>query len=224
MRTTEILRDGLAYPFRENGRMILIWGAILGVASDLASILPVIGLIAWLVLAGFFCSTFFEIMVSSASGSDDCPGFPNLSDLLEDLILPFIKVVAVALFSFAPALIFAFTADGGAATYVLLMALVGVGIVYFPMAILGVGILGTFRALSPHIVVPSIFKAGGLYWAIVGILFAVYVLQSFLLALLGEIFIVGALVAAFVSMLALMINGRLLGLLYRNKEDELEWI
>ena len=204
--------------------MILVWGAILGVGSDLASLLPILGLIASLILAAYFCAIFFEIMVTSASGSNDCIGFPNLTDLLDDLILPFFKVVAVGLFSFAPAVLFAFSLPVGSASDVILFALMGVGLIYFPMAILAVGILGTFRGLLPHIVVPSILKAGGLYWAIVGILFAVFVVKIYLLGFLAEIFIVGALVSALVSMLTLMINGRLLGLLYRNKEEELEWI
>ena len=204
--------------------MILIWGAILGVGSYLVSFLPILGLIAGLILTAYFCAIFFEIMITSASGSNDCIGFPNLTDILDDLILPFFKVVAVALFSFAPAILFAFSSSEGFAAEMIMLLLAGVGIIYFPMAILAVGILGTFRGMLPHIVVPSILKAGGLYWAIVGILFAVYVLESSLLGFLDQFFLVGALVSSFVSMLTLMINGRLLGLLYCHKEEELEWI
>lgn len=204
--------------------MILIWGAILGVASDLASILPVLGVIAGLILAAYFCAIFFEVMITSAGGSNDCPGFPNLADILDDLILPFIKVAAVALFSFAPFLIYAFSVPAETSSGLIALPLIGIGLAYFPMAILAVGILGTFRGMSPHIVIPSILKAGGLYWAIVGILFAVYLVESYLLGFLSGIFIVGALVTALVSMLTLMLNGRLLGILYRNKEAELEWI
>lgn len=204
--------------------MILIWGAILGVGSDLASLLPVIGLIAGLILAAYFCAIFFEIMITSASGSNDCIGFPNLTDLLDDLIMPFFKVVAVGLFSFSPVILFAFTMPAETGFGVVGFLLLVAGMIYFPMAILAVGILGTFRGMLPHIVFPSILKAGGLYWAIVGILFVVYLVENYLLGFLSEIFIVGALVSAFVSMLTLMINGRLLGLLYRNKEEELEWI
>lgn len=224
MTTSEVLRDGFAYPFRENGRMILIWGAILGVGSGLVSFLPVIGLIAGLILSAYFCAIFFEIMITSATGSNDCIGFPNLSDLLDDLILPFFKVVAVGLFSFAPAILLAFSVLENSVGELLFIPLVGVGIIYFPMAILAVGILGTFRGMLPDIVVPAILKVGGLYWAIVGILFGVFLVKIYLLGFLSDIFIVGALVSAFVSMLTLMINGRLLGLLYRNKEDELEWV
>lgn len=129
-----------------------------------------------------------------------------------------------ALFSFAPAILFAFSTSEGGASGLILLSLIGVGFIYLPMAILAVGILGTFRGLLPHIVIPSILKAGGLYWGIVGILFMVYLIENYALGFVSDVFIVGALISAFVSMLTLMINGRLLGLLYCNKEEELEWI
>ena len=56
-----------------------------------------------------------------------------------------------------------------------------------------------------------------------GILLVVSLVQNYFFGFLSGTFIVGALVWAFVNMVT-DVNGRLLGLLYRNKEEELEWI
>ena len=58
--------------------MILLWGSILGVFSDLASLAGILGLIAGLFLAAYFCAIFFEIMMSSATGNSDSPGLTML--------------------------------------------------------------------------------------------------------------------------------------------------
>ena len=46
--------------------------------------------------------------------------------------------------------------------------------IYFPMAMMAVVVLGYFGALGPHIVIPAIIRAGGLYWLGVSSRNAVY--------------------------------------------------
>lgn len=224
MNNRALFKDSFRYPFRENGRMILIWGTILSGIPALTAWIPMIGPIVSLLIGAYLCAVFFEVMVTTATGSDDCSGFPDLSDILEDLIMPFIKIVAALLVSFLPYLILLFSLSDSALFQPLSYLLIVFGIAYFPMAILAVGILHTFTALSPHIVVPAIKDAGGFYWVIVGILILVFVLESVVEAIFGDFFFLGVVTSAFIGMLALMINGRLIGLLYRNREEELGWV
>lgn len=199
--------------------MVLIWGTILGILLQLCALAPVFGLIAMLVLSAYFCAIFFDILVTSATGSDDGSGFPDLADLLEDLIFPYLKVAGVLILSFLPAFLFdAVIPNVGFVVGAIF------GIIYFPMAILAVAILGRFTAMGPQIVFPAIVSAGGRYWLIVVSLLVVFLLKIFVLAFLEDIFIVGNILSAFVGMVTLMINARFLGLLYREKEEELCWL
>ena len=219
MTIRETLKDAFAYPFRDNGRMILIWGTILGVASHFASLIPVIGLIAFLALSAYFCAIFFDIILTSATGTDDCPGFPDLADILEDLIFPYLKVIGAVFISFFPFIIANFVAP-----MPVIMVMLGLGIIYFPMAILAVAILNRFTAMGPQIVFPAIMNAGGRYWFTVAFLFLFLLAQSFVSSIFGDIPILGILLVAFLGMVALMVNGRTIGLLYREKEEELHWL
>jgi hypothetical protein len=92
------------------------------------------------------------------------------------------------------------------------------------MAILAMVILGTFGAVSPHIVLPAIARVGRLYWFIVGLLVLTFIAVDILELLTQNLFIVGSIFSSFLLMLSLMINGRLIGLLYRHREEELDWV
>ncbi|MDP0491317.1 MAG: hypothetical protein Q7Q71_09740 [Verrucomicrobiota bacterium JB023] len=224
MTKQNLLHDAVQYPFKGNGKYVLLWGALLGVATDLASLAGPLAFFALLVLSAYFCATFFEILVTSATGSSEEPGFPNLADIVDDIIYPYLKVVSCILVSFAPSFIYGWSVGSGDGSPVISLVLLLLGAVYLPMAILAVGILDSFTAMLPQTVLPAIPRAGGLYWVIVAILFAVTMVTNFVDAVLGDVFVIGSLVMAAVSMLGLMINGRLLGLLYREKADELDWI
>ena len=42
--------------------------------------------------------------------------------------------------------------------------------------------------------------------------------------MIGGVFIIGTVIAAFLGMYSLMANGRILGLIYREKQEELDWL
>jgi fucose permease len=80
--------DILSYPFRGAGKTILLIGALISVAADLASLAPGIGGLAALILSGYFCSMYFQIIESSAIGGLEAPEYPNLMNLMEDMVWP----------------------------------------------------------------------------------------------------------------------------------------
>lgn len=200
-----------------------MFGAILSLVADLASLAPVVGGVASLLLFGYFCAVYFKIIESSAVGGKEAPEYPELSNIMEDIIWPMLQIVIVILVSFGPAwgyLIYA----GKDAHAGMAFALTGLGILYAPMAMLAVVILGHMGALSPHIVLPAIFRAGWLYLAAVLLLLVIYGLQGVVANFLAGWFIIKFLILAFVSMYCLMANGRALGLIFRDRREELNWI
>jgi hypothetical protein len=92
------------------------------------------------------------------------------------------------------------------------------------MAILAVVILGYTGALSPHIVIPAIFRGGWIYWIGVFLLLALYFLGAVVDHVFSGQIIVGHLMMAIVGSYTLMTNARILGVVYRERQEELGWL
>ena len=171
--------DTLSYPFRGAGKYILLIGALISIASDIASLAPLFGGIAVLVLFGYFCAMYFQIIESTAVGGLEAPEYPNLMNLMDDIIWPMLKVLFILIASFAPMWSYLWLCAPHADVRIALL-LGGLGLLYAPMAVLAVVLLGYVGAMSPQIVIPSIFRAGWLYVAAVLLLIGIYWLEAML--------------------------------------------
>lgn len=219
-----IVQDIFSYPFRGSGKYMLLFGSILSVISELVRFAPLFGGIASLVLAAYLTATYFEIIETTATGSDEAPMFPSISNAWEDLIWPLLKSIIVFLVSFAPLLIYIYGVDVGDRQDSIAFALSGFGAIYFPMAMMAVVVLGYLGAMSPHIVFPAILRAGGLYWLAVFLFVLIFLFQGFLGGVMARIPIAGTLTMAVVGIVAMMWNGRILGVIYRERREEMGWI
>ena len=54
-------------------------------------------------------------------------------------------------------------------------------------------------------------------------LVVLYLLEYMIMSLFGGVFILSAVVAALVGMYVLITNARILGLIFRERQDELNW-
>lgn len=218
-----IIKDVVGYPFRGSGRSLFVVCALLGVLERVAGLAPVLGLGASVLLNGYLCGVYFQLIQSSATGSQEAPMFPDLSNLIDDILMPFFKVMGVIIVSFLPLIVWAVfllkeKEEVGTAYVLCAWALV-----YFPMAMLAVVVLGRLGASSPHIVLPAIFRAGGLYWVGVAMFF-VFAAGKIIVrsAVDGKILVGTALMSALEAYM-MMAHARILGLIYREKEEELDW-
>lgn len=219
-----LLQDVFTYAFRGSGKYILLIGAILSVVADLVSWAPAIGAIAGLILFGYFCALYFEVIQTTATGSSEAPEYPATSNLMEDLIWPALQIIIVLLVSLSPYFAYHWSIQASQQSMSIRLGLLGLGIAYFPMAMLGVVVLGRISAISPHIVIPSIVRAGGLYWLAVFLLLFLYLGEAHLGGALKGLPIVNSLVMAVVGTYTLLTNGRLLGIIYRERSEELNWL
>lgn len=104
--------DIATYSFRGNGKYVLFFGAIISVLTDIVSFAGgLISLIAAVLLSGYICAVFFDIINSTATGNNEAPDFPDVSNVMEDVFEPFIHVFAVLLVSFGPWLAYWFFSD-----------------------------------------------------------------------------------------------------------------
>lgn len=218
-----ILIDILTFAWRGRGKYVLTTCVGLSVIADLAGLAPAIGAIASLLLSGYFCAVFYQLIQSTATGGKEAPEFPETSNIIEDIIWPMLQILAVGLVSFGPFMGYAIWA-GKSVNPMLAYALLGFGVVYFPMAILAVVILGYTGALSPHIVLPALFRGGWIYWVAVIMLLVLYFVGSLVEDIFSRKIIVGHLIMAVMGSYTLMTNARILGVVYRERQDELGWL
>lgn len=218
-----LLSDIFTYAFRGGGKYILAIGTGLFLLSELFAFAWIFGLIAQWILFAYFCSVFFQIIESTATGGSEAPEFPDTANLFEDLFVPMLKVIGVWVVCFGPALGYGIFSEGEMSE-VLFFVLLAAGVAYFPMAMTAVAVLGYLGALSPHIVLPAMARAGGLYWLAVFLLVMLYLGIQFVLTVFGGIPVIGAVLAAALGMYLLMTNGRTLGIIYRERREEMNWI
>lgn len=218
-----LLKDILTYAYRGGGKYVLIICAALSLVGKLAAFAPIIGLMAILLLSAYFSATYFQMIQSSATGGKEAPEFPDVTNWFEDLIQPMLQIIAVVVVSFGPLICHALWVDEGYTSPWIGFCLVGLGVIYFPMAMLAVVVLGHTMALSPHIVIPAIFRAGWLYWVGVVMLCLLYLTSSWVEEVFSGSLILGSLVMAIAGAYTFMTNARILGVVFRERQDELGW-
>ena len=216
------LKDIFTYPFRGSGKYLLIGCAIMSIISELSSYVPILGGLTYLILAGYFCAVYFQLMQSSASGSDEASDFPSTTHLWTEIMWPMLQILIILLASFSPVIIYGFCSDE--LSDLIMISLIALGIIYTPMAILSVNILGYLGAMSPHIVLPAIIRAGRLYWLGIITLFLLYGVEFALFCLLENVPVLNTLVMAVIGSYVIITNARTLGLIYRLKAYELGWV
>ena len=219
-----LVKDILGFAYRGGGKYVLLMCVVLSMVADLVSIAPFVGCIASLILSGYFCATYFQIIESSASGGKEAPEFPDVANLFEDMIWPMLQIAVVIFVSFGPLLGYSFFVEEREQNELLMLGLLGWGVTYAPMAMLAVVILGYTGGLGPHIVLPAIFRSGWIYWLGVAMLVLLYAFSNAIYDALSGVLILRTLIMALVGSYILMTNARILGLIYREKQDELNWL
>ncbi len=217
-----ILTDIFTYAFRGGGKSILMIGAVLSIASGVASIAPLIGLVTFMLITGYFCALYYLMIETSATGAFEAPEFPNISNIIEDIFLPMVQIFAVMLISLIPFFIGLFCV--GDYDHPVQLVLLFLGVAYFPMGMLAVIVLGYVGAAKPTIVIPAIYRAGWFYWLGVFLLCLLYVVEVVLAFYLEDLWVIGSIVMSVVGVYVLMTNARVLGVVFRERKDELCWL
>jgi hypothetical protein len=220
--------DALTYPFRKGGWASIVTGAVFSLLLGFLQHVPVVGIAVAVFAAGFFAGFYLDIVSTTMVGDDHVPDWPSFTEFMDDIVVPLLRVIGLVLISFGPlmglAIWFASTlpesspqvwwAVGGAML---------VGVFYFPMAVLGSCVYGNLFGAMPHVVLPGMWRAMPLYLlAVPGLAVAVGVCGA-AEEFGGRIPFVGGLVAAAVALYSMMMQGRLIGLIYRAKREELGW-
>ena len=146
------LPRALLYPFQGSGVIMLVAGTAF---FYLLGHLPLIGLI----LTGYLFNYAKSIITSTANGRKDPPDWPDFSDWKEDILFPYIQLIALVVLAFGPAFVIGVWRPGTEteARIAYFIAL-GFGALLAPMGMLALAMFDTLAALNPIALTWSILR------------------------------------------------------------------
>jgi len=235
--SSEEFMASTSYPFHGRGRGILFAGVaaytFIGVIQSMSMVVGTLGIL----ITGYTMSYLMKVINVSASGQNEPPDWPALTDYSNAILVPFVRwVTCVVVAFFLPIALevnYLVSSFADPPSEVVMTFLVILGALYLPMALLSVSLLGSFTAAGPHRVLIGIIRVGAPYWAVAGplavIMAVAWLIKGHLtracLESLGPV--IGSAVAysigGFVVLYSLMVVGRALGLLYLNYSNRLKW-
>lgn len=201
-----------AYPFRGDGGLVLLGGTLFATlleafASGLGS------LIAWGLLLGYGMT----VIRTTADGRDTPPQWQDVGSVGE-LFKPMLLAVATALISFGPAQWAAANEEG-----TLAVTLLVAGAAYAPMAWIAASVSGNLLAITPLTVLPLLLRVNASYWAACVLLVPLVVLGRLGTDALGGMMpgLLGLAITTSMAFYLLLVEMRILGLVWAHNGDEL---
>jgi hypothetical protein len=223
-----VLPGAFLYPFKE-GILALVVGSIIyalfSVALEMMGGMFAIGLVIF--FYGYFFSYLQNVIQATATG-ETFVEWPTPTDFIGDIIVPFFQLLVCVLVSFAPAIgLFVWAGLSGNPV----IAIGGViailyGCLYFPMAFLAVAMFDSVAAVSPTLIIPSIGKVFGRYIVaciVLTIALGVKLGLAIALEFLIQAPILPGAIASCFGLYFLLVEGRILGLLYWTSSSKLGW-
>jgi len=235
------------YPFRGEGRLLLLLGAAVyglvdlyygnGVRAALTMIAasaganvegggsgnPIVtgvGMVIVLILFGYLLSWVARTIRESARGRDVLPPYPEFIAFYESIVKPVLRMTALLFACFLPGmLVLPFGAVGGLLGLLLLAG----GAFVLPMALTSVAIADSIEGLDPLRIVRSIGRVGVPYAFASALFFAVLGLLFIGTASVDALGWLAPFVRSFLSLYLAAVAGRVLGRVYARHEKELGW-
>ncbi|MFC1594602.1 hypothetical protein ACFL38_04675 [Candidatus Omnitrophota bacterium] len=214
------LPSAFTYPLRQSGKWVLFVGAILfGILSRFSSMsMSPFGLPLLIIVTSYLCMYLFQVVVTTAYGDDDPPGWPSIAQWIDMVFGPFILIALALTLCGGPAAAYAWHTRS---FDVLFWSMLGGGIVLFPMFLLMIAITEKFSAINPLLIIISIFKAP-LHYLITALLFVwLFWLRSASRGFLGGVPFAGFVLQEIVMFYFLIAQMRVLGIFYRANEAKL---
>lgn len=208
------------YPFQGSGIILLVGGSAF---FFILNHLPLLGLL----FTGYLFSYAKSIITSTAGGRHEPPDWPDFSDWKDDIVVPYLQLLALAVLSFGPACILGLWRSGSEIyARVAFFAALGFGAMIAPMGMLALSMFDTVTALNPIALAWSILRvpldylvaAAAFELVLVFHWFAEGALRSWL-----PVPLVPDLISSFLYLYLIVSGMRILGLLYLVRSEDLGW-
>ena len=216
-----------AYPFKDGGVFMILTAAVMLSFWDFAGFIRLRGFSFWFLtvfIVGYCASYLQRVIQASMQADSKVPGWPDFSSWTEDILDPFLKFSATLAMCLGPAFFLLLTDQGGVA-----IAMGLLGMLCMPMALLTISAADSYSGLNPLHIFSAITRIPGPY-LLTCVLFLVIIGFRWIMSLAmeglgGGIWVVAmfACVGNVVFFYSLMVQMRLLGLLYYTNRKTLGW-
>lgn len=206
---------------------MILAGALYAASLNLGVNVPAMGFVG--AMMGIrFVTVYLDIVTFTIVGGHEFPDWPSPGNFWDDTIEPFFRMAVLFFISCAPVNVVFMTVwcTGSIEAWYALpacLAAAALGAVYFPMAVLATQVFGRISAALPHVVFPAILMAMPFYLLVPGTF--VLILPPLCLFKIhhAEIDFGGWFLASASAIYGLMLQARLLGLIYLEKREKLKW-
>jgi predicted Zn finger-like uncharacterized protein len=213
------LPDAFAYPFQGSGLVLILVGTVCFSILDFFASFSPFGFIGTIFVAGYLCAFMMKIVNSSADGKKELPDWPDVSDFLDDIVVPLFQVLWTGIFCFAPAIVYLIFVH----IDIVFWLLIGLGILYFPMALIAVALTNSILSINPIVVLPSIIKVPVDYLVACILLGLLVALENFGQLLVSFIPLAGLLLKNLFALYFVIVEAHVLGLIYHANQEKLAW-
>jgi FHA domain len=214
------LPRALIYPFQGSGVLLLVFGTLFFL---LLGWLPLLGVI----VTGYMFNYSKSIITSTAQGRSELPDWPDFSDWKEDILVPYVQLLALVALFFGPAFLIAVWRLGAEAQLgVGFLAALAFGALLAPMGMLALAMFDTISALNPVALVWSIIRVPIPYFTAAAAFELAFLFHAFAdgaLKFILPIPLLPGLLSGFLYLYLAAVGMRVLGLLYRHYRSELGW-
>jgi hypothetical protein len=220
-----LLPGVFTYPFRGRGKFILLVGAGSLVAIGFTGLIGT--LVLGILLGGYMAMYLMEVIGSCAGGDDEPPDWPDLRDV-DDTVRPLLLCIGALAIPLAPAGIYrlapvisgllagkAWWEPLSGVAWALLIA----GAIYAPMGLLSVTMHQSLAAISPHKVLVAIVRVAPCYVVALTIMAVACIASAVAAMYLSFVPLAGQVLTLYL----LLVEGRVLGLIYRTQARRLRW-
>lgn len=206
------------YPLRGRGIALLLVGTFL---LWIVGFLPWFGWVLRIMMMMYIIAFFWDVVRASANGDDELPPWPDITDIFSDIVRPAVMFLVCHVVCMLPALVVIWAWNPSSP---IRLGVMGIGVVYLPMAMLAVALFDSMAAASPTIVVPAILKIPMQYILLVAVIAAVSALSVVVHDLTAEhLPILNGVVAAFLFIYEGALIMRVLGVLYHAHARQIGW-
>lgn len=214
------LPGAFAYPFSTDGLLMILFGGLFFWVGDLAAQFGIRTFLFAFVIWGYMCTFLVKVTHASGEGKDEMPNWPSITD---GLVSTFFYLIGTILLSTLPIVLY------GAACFFLhapvkfIIIPVYMTLFFLPMALLRVAMFHTIEALNPFKIISSIFRVPTPYatvWLILFVILGVRVVTGLALYMVP---FVGGVLSSIFGFYLLVVEMRILGLLYYAYEERLDW-
>jgi len=220
-----LLLDSFTYPLRGKGIILLIIGVVFFFMLFFVLGFHILRWIFLLIGGGFFCAFFMQIVASSANGENELPDWPDVTNIIEDLAIPFVKFIGTFIVSYLPLLIYMYYLYRNPFSFSkpVFKSLEVLGSIYFPMALIATA-LGFPHVFNPIAIFTSIGKVFLHYiTALVFITFVFFMGESGIQFLIGHFKYFGIFLSALLLFYAVTVQMRVYGIIYYVNQKKLSW-